>query len=238
MSEPTLPLIAGMQESSMLDWEGHLVATLFLAGCNFRCGYCHNPELVVNPGELEQRTFQEIESRLRALNGWLDGVCITGGEPTLQPALPALCQRLQALDLQVKLDTNGTRPEVLEALLKENLLSAVAMDVKAPLEQAEYDRITGVVVDVEAICTSKQLLESSGVEYELRTTAGEAFLPLDAVERMARQLEGTPRWVLQRFLPDNALAEEYRNFAPASDEYLEEAQRIASKYVAQCVVRG
>ena len=233
-----LPPIKGFIPSTLLDWEGRVAATLFLGGCNFRCGYCHNPELVVNTGEVAPLPWQQIEERLRGFGGWLDGVCITGGEPTLDPRLPALCQRLAELGLQVKLDTNGTLPDMLEALIRQELVHCIAMDVKAPLEAAIYGRIVGVAVDIASLQHSVELVRTSGLEYELRSTAGEDFLSLEEIGQLAGHLRGARKWVLQRFLPDHCLSEEYRAMSRASDEYLEAARKIGADCVEQCVVRG
>jgi pyruvate formate lyase activating enzyme len=233
-----LPPIKGFLPSTLLDWEGRLAATLFLGGCNFRCGYCHNPELVINTGEVGDIPWQRVEARLRGFGAWLDGVCITGGEPTLDARLPTLCECMAELGLQVKLDTNGTQPDMLEALFTKGLVHSVAMDVKAPLEATIYDRIAGVAVDVASLQRAVQLIQTSGLEYEFRTTAGEDFLPLAEISHLAGHLRGARKWVVQRFLPDHALHEHYRAMSRASDEYLEATRKIGADCVEQCVVRG
>lgn len=233
-----LPPIKGFIPSTMLDWEGRLASTLFLGGCNFRCGYCHNPELVINTGEVGDIPWQQIEERLHSLGSWLDGVCITGGEPTLDARLTALCERLGELGLRVKLDTNGTQPDILESLMTKGLIHCVAMDVKAPLDKAIYDRIAGVAVDISLLQRSVQLIQASGLEYEFRTTAGEDFLSLEELGQLAGHLQGARKWVLQRFLPDHCLSEEFRAMSRASDEYLEAACRLGANCIEQCVVRG
>ena len=122
--------IQGFQKTTLLDYPGHVAATVFFGGCNFRCPFCHNGDLVLNPGTAPALTSQEILTFLQKRQGILEGVCVTGGEPTLQPGLPGFLREIKNLGLKVKLDTNGYRPEVLEALLEQGLLDYVAMDIK------------------------------------------------------------------------------------------------------------
>ena len=126
--------IKGFLETSFVDWADKICSVLFLPYCNFRCPYCHNHELILSPDRFETLDWDVIRGRLQSLAGWLDGVCVTGGEPTLHPDLPNLLTAIKALGLPVKLDTNGTRPQVLRFLVTEGLVDFVAMDIKGPLE--------------------------------------------------------------------------------------------------------
>lgn len=167
--------IGGFLKQSLIDWEGKLTAVVFTKGCNFRCGYCHNPSLVVpellndTPDVPEEELFAYLSSRCE----WLDGVVVTGGEPTLQKDLADFLERLQALGLRVKLDTNGTHPEVLSDLFRKNLVNFVALDVKHFITREDYARVTPTATeaDVEAIRSTLSLLrEHREVGRQLRTT--------------------------------------------------------------------
>ena len=179
--------IKGFIETSFSDWPGKVAAVLFLPSCNFRCLYCHNHYLVVLPEKYPDFPLGEIAEKLRQCRGWIDGVCITGGEPTLHPWLPALIRYLKGaaglvpagVPLGIKVDTNGTRPEVLQSLLAEGLLDFVALDIKAPLEAARYARIAGVPMgrdELGRIQESIQILLRSEIDNEFRTTLVPAFI--------------------------------------------------------------
>ena len=162
--------IKGFLETSFLDWPGRSCAVLFLGGCNFRCPFCHNHPLVLQPEELASLDLEEILARLHPLRDWLGGICVSGGEPTLSPELPNLLHRLREEGWRIKLDSNGSRPDILARLLASSLLDMVAMDVKAPLEQELYDRCCGVHVDLAGIRESIELLRQSGIKHQIRMT--------------------------------------------------------------------
>lgn len=197
--------IKGFLETSFIDWPGRSCAVLFLGGCNFRCPFCHNHQLVLQPGELVSHDLEEILARLRPLRNWLGGVCVSGGEPTLSPDLPALLARLRAEDFAVKLDTNGSRPEVLATLLAEGLLDMVAMDIKAPLEQDLYDRCCGVSVDLGRISESIGLVRESGIAHQFRMTVVPGLHGLAEVERWVAALQGSHSLKLQNYKPNSVL---------------------------------
>ncbi len=196
-----MPGIKGLRETSFLDWPRRMCAVLFLGGCNFRCPFCHNHALVLSPDALPTLDIEDVCRRLRPLAGWLGGICVTGGEPTLDPGLPDLLRRLRREGWQLKLDTNGTRPLVLEGLLSEGLLDMVAMDVKAPLDQEKYDRCVGVRVDIEAVRASINLIKASGVEYQFRMTVLPRLHTPEDVRDWANELGRGKRLTLQDFNP-------------------------------------
>ena len=138
--------IKGFLETSFVDWTGKICSVVFAPGCNFRCPFCHNHELVLQPHRFETVPEEYVLDRLSTFRGWIDGVCITGGEPTLQPDLKDFIRRLKKTGFEVKLDSNGTRPEVLTELAEEGLLDYVAMDVKGPLNHIDYSRASGVPI--------------------------------------------------------------------------------------------
>jgi len=179
--------IKGFVETSFSDWPGRVVSVLFLPSCNLRCPFCHNHELVRRPETYEDFPWEAILESLGRRKGWIDGVCLTGGEPTLHAWLLPLIRELKSNrnltssgePLAIKLDTNGTHPEVLERLLSEGLLDYVAMDLKAPLEAGRYSALTGVLFSeerMERVRASVRLLLRGNVDYEFRTTVDFSLL--------------------------------------------------------------
>ena len=196
--------IGGLQKLTLLDYPGKVACTVFLSGCNLRCPYCHNPGLVL-PEQSEGSEIPEAEvlSFLERRKGKLDGVCITGGEPTLQPELPEFLEKLRRLGYAVKLDTNGTNPDMLEALAQEGLLDYAAMDIKNSPDR--YAETCGGVDLLGPVKRSAALLMAGAVDYEFRTTV---CAPLHTPEEMAgigRWLKGAKRYFLQPFVDSGEL---------------------------------
>jgi pyruvate formate lyase activating enzyme len=225
--------IKGFLETSFIDWPGRSCAVLFLGGCNFRCPFCHNHPLVLQPGELVSHDLEEILVRLRPLRNWLGGICISGGEPTLSPELPKLLARLRAEGFAVKLDTNGSRPEVLAMLLSEGLLDMVAMDIKAPLEQELYDRCCGVKVDLARIGESIHLIGASGITHQFRMTVVPGLHGLAEVGRWVAGLKGSQVLKLQNYNPRSVLAPDRTGSRGFSEEEFSELTQILGKVEGQ-----
>jgi len=185
--------------NSLVDFPAHLAAVVFVAGCNFRCPFCHNPELVLpsHPGRGPTRPEPEVLDFLRHRVGFLDGVVLTGGEPILQPDLSGFIERIRALGYAIKLDTNGSDPESLERLLQHALVDYVAMDVKAPL--ARYEALAGVPIDSERIRRSIRAIIERAPDYEFRTTVAPTLTRGD-LRRIADLVRGAKRFVLQSFV--------------------------------------
>ncbi|HSR36412.1 MAG TPA: anaerobic ribonucleoside-triphosphate reductase activating protein [Desulfurivibrionaceae bacterium] len=211
-----MPAIKGFLETSFIDWPGCLCSVVFLGGCNFRCPFCHNHPLVLEPQSFETIPLAHVLTRLAAMRPWLGGVCVTGGEPTLAPDLPDLLRAFQEAGVPVKLDTNGTRPEVLENLLAEGLLAMIAMDVKAPLDQAKYEACAGVAVDLAAIRRSIALIKESGLPHQFRMTVVPRLHTEADVVAWRETVAGSPL-KLQNFNPQSPLAPEFaeeQGFSP------------------------
>lgn len=221
--------IKGFLETSFIDWPGRSCAVLFLGGCNFRCPFCHNHQLVLQPGELVSHDLEEILARLRPLKNWLGGICISGGEPTLSPELPQLLARLRSEGFAVKLDTNGSRPEVLAALLAEGLLDMVAMDIKAPLEQELYDRCCGVKVDLARIGESIELIRDSGIAHQFRMTVVPGLHGAAEVERWVAGQEGRHALKLQNYNPKSVLAPDLAGSRGFTEEEFSELTGVLIK---------
>lgn len=207
----------GYLPASFLDWEAHISAVIFCLGCNFRCPWCHNGELALGRGE--RLGLAAILADIKRRAAFLDGVVISGGEPTLQPGLPDLARAITALGLPVKLDTNGSRPEVIEMLLNEGLVEHVAMDVKAPLDAASYERLTGTRVNVEKIRSSMEIIKSRAPSYEFRTTYVPALHTREDLLVLREALRGEP-WRVQCFKPNNCLDEKFLAAEAATPEKL------------------
>jgi len=227
--------IGGLHKVSLIDYPGKIAAVLFTLGCNFRCPYCHNPELV-NPGrgtaEIPWATVYEFLQRRRGL---LDGVVVTGGEPTLQPDLIEVVKQIKELGFSVKLDTNGTHPEVIKRLIQERSIDFIAMDIKGPLEH--YERFIGVTFDMAKIRKSIALIMESGMEYEFRSTLVPGLHHEDDIRTMARAIKGARRYVLQNFSQRGCMdpgLREMNGFSPKQMAYF---QTIAQDEVKLCLVR-
>ncbi len=238
--------IKGFLETSFSDWPGKMVSVLFLPSCNFRCRYCHNHELVLQPGKYSNFPWEVILAGLQKRKGWIDGVCLTGGEPTLHPWLPRLIRELRSATevtlhgepLPIKLDTNGSNAEVLEQLINEGLVDYVAMDLKAPLQADRYSAITGTSLgeeEMERIQASIQILLRGKVDYEFRTTLVPTLLEEEEIYDLARRVRGAPRYNLQNFKPQETLDGSLRKVAPADPELLRRMQRRVNEIIHQGV---
>jgi len=226
--------IYGLNKTTLLDYPGHVAATLFTGGCNFRCPYCHNSTLILHPDEEQQIPEEEIFTFLRKRQGILEGVCITGGEPTLQPDLKKFIRQIKNLGYLVKLDTNGYRPEVVRELLDACLLDYIAMDVKAA--KSGYEPAAGVKLDASRLEESMELIRSSGVDYEFRTTVVKGLHRLADFEEIGRWLAGCRAYYLQSYREDeNVLQKGYDAF---SREELEDFARAAEKNIDKVALRG
>lgn len=229
--------IKGFIETSLVDWDGMVCCVLFLPGCNFRCPFCYNHALVSRPEKLETVPWERVEKYLSEKKDWIDGVAVTGGEPTLHPDLGELFAKIHRLKSKVKLDTNGYRPEALERLLSDKLVDFVAMDVKAPLD-GSYSRAAGVEVDTALIRRSIGLILDSGLPHEFRTTVVPGFHTAESMGKIGRAIEGARKWALQQFVPAQADDPSLRELKPLSEPEILEMQRRGEGFADKCLVRG
>ena len=238
--------IKGFLETSFSDWPGRVVSVLFLPSCNLRCPFCHNHGLVLQPDQFETFPWDFILEKLRQRRGWIDGVCLTGGEPTVHPWLPRLIQELKSnrsLTLTgeppaVKLDSNGTHPEVLRELLAEGLIDYVALDLKAPLRADRYSVLTGVPwgeEGIDRIQASVQILLEGKVDYEFRTTVVPTLLEEEEIYALARRVGGARRYTLQSFNPREAWDENLRRVAPLDPAALQRMQDRVDDIIGKTV---
>lgn len=195
--------IGGLQKVSLIDYPGKIAAAIFTQGCNFRCPYCHNPDLVPPESRGDLFPVAEVLAFLEKRRGRLDGVVLTGGEPTLQPGLPEFLETVRAMGYPVKLDTNGSNPGILEKLLGRGFLDYVAMDLKAP--EGKYGLFSGPAVPFSRIAKTMNLIRHSGVPFEFRTTVVPSLLSEEDLLAVTDTLAPADRFVLQRFVPSRTL---------------------------------
>ena len=226
--------IHGLQKMTLLDFPGRVACTVFLGGCDFRCPFCHNFELIDGTAR-PIMDEDELLAFLRKRTGLLDGVAFTGGEPCLHPGLPALLEKVRALGFAVKLDTNGFHPALLRQILAEGLADYVAMDVKN--SPAKYAATCGLpALDLAPIRESIELLKSGGTDYEFRTTVVREFHQAADFEEIGQMIRGARRYFLQCFTDRDSVPFGDLH-APEREELLQYA-RIVSRYVPDTSLRG
>lgn len=227
--------IGGLEKVSLIDYPGEICAVVFTQGCNFRCPYCHNPELVdperYGPCLAEKEIIRFLSSR----RGKLDAVTITGGEPTLQKDLPYFVGKIRKMGFAVKLDTNGSLPEVVGRLLGEKLIDYIAMDVKAPLEK--YEAVTGVPQAAQAVRESIRLILRSDISHEFRLTLVPGLVGPDDVPVVAREIAGARRFALQKFRAAKTLNRIYLDKETYPDEVFLKIKEALEKDIPTVIVR-
>ena len=223
--------IKGFLETSFLDWPGKLCSVLFLPDCNFRCPYCHNHPLVFHPDQYSTIPLEEIFNLLHPLKNWIDGVCLTGGEPTLHADLPPLIREIKRHKFLIKLDTNGSNPLMLEKLIEAEEIDFVSMDVKAPLDPFRYSRVTGLPIDLKPIWESIDILKRGRVEYEFRMTVVPGLHKEEDIKSLGGQLRVGQRLILQTFIPENPLDPSLKNIAPYDPRVLKKIEKEVQEMV-------
>ncbi|MFA6194670.1 MAG: anaerobic ribonucleoside-triphosphate reductase activating protein [Patescibacteria group bacterium] len=240
-------IIGGLEKLTLLDYPDHLAAIIFTQGCNFRCHFCYNPLLVLpleggDEKNKKEKGFSAISHEdlflfLTERFGRLEGVVITGGEPTLHPDLPDFIRKIKEIGYLVKLDTNGTNPDMLAGLIKAKLIDYIAMDLKAPL--ARYSEVVGVSLDCKNIEKSVKMIIESGLPYEFRTTVVPGLLSQDDFEAMGKSIQGAKKWYLQNFKSDTGLVDnDFKEKPGYSSKEMAEFAAIGRKHVDLCEVRG
>ena len=226
--------IKGFVETSFSDWPGKVSAVLFFPLCNLRCVYCHNYDLVLRPDQFPDYPWEAIREALRARRGWIDGVCLTGGEPTLHSWLPEVMKMLKDPDLgsagsglAIKLDTTGTHPELLQSWIDGGWVDYVAMDLKAPLNVERYSAVAGRRMDsrdLARIEESLDILLSGKIPHEFRTTIAPAIISEEEILVLAHRIEGADRYTLQNLNPRQALDPAFRSAKPWDEKDLRRIQ--------------
>lgn len=244
-------LIGGLQKFSLLDYPEKISAIVFAQGCNFRCRFCHNPMLVwpvrvgklkyarnfigrqkVHPKINEDDLFAFLELRV----GKLDAVVITGGEPCMQKDLPEFIEKIKKLGFLTKLDTNGSYPEALSALIEKKLVNYIAMDLKAPAEK--YEEVADVKINFDDIEKSVKIIMRGGLPYEFRTTVVPEMIGKDCIEKMGKIIKGADFWYLQNFKSGSDLVDRgLEGKAPYSEKRMNEMAETGAKFVKICRAR-
>jgi pyruvate formate lyase activating enzyme len=229
-------IIGGLQKTSLIDFPGKVSCVCFVSGCNFRCPYCHNPDLVQHPGKafLDENSFLDF---VRERQGFLDGVVISGGEPTLQNDLPAFVSRIKKAGYAVKVDTNGSHPHMIRDLIEKRLVDYIAMDIKT--DPSLYPLFMKRGIDPDCIRSSIKLIMASGIPYEFRTTCVRPIVDAGAVETIARLIQGSFLYVLQNFSQARVLQPDFfeNRKAGYDQEEMMQLKSIAETWVKKCIVR-
>lgn len=193
--------IRGFIDLSLSDWDGKLCSVIFLPGCNLRCPFCYNSTLVLHPETVETVPFLAVEDYLGKQRSWIDGVCITGGEPMIHKDLPELCSKLKETGFLVKVDTNGTYPKMVKTLMENGLVDYIALDIKAPLTVEKYSKATGANVEklLEKVDESIKMLLGSNMDYEFRTTVVPTLHEEQDLREICDSVKGCKKYVLQKF---------------------------------------
>ncbi len=230
--------IGGIQKLTLIDFPGKIACTVFLAGCNFYCPWCHSRELVM-PKEIKKLpkvSEKDFLDFLEERRGLLEGVAICGGEPTLNKELPSFCQKIKTLGFSVKLDTNGSNPVMLNELISNGLVDYVAMDVKLPFER--YVEVCNTEDKAFDVQQSINILKTGKADYEFRTTVVPGVHFRDDILKIARWISPAKKYYLQNFRPEKTIDPEFEKFTPYPIEFLTEVQQTIAPFFEVCQVRS
>ncbi len=231
-------IFGGLHKNSLIDFPAKIACILFTSGCNFACPYCHNPDLARGTVAAdaifnETRAYDFLKNR----SGFIDGVVISGGEPTLQPDLAEVCKMIRQMGYPLKIDTNGSRPQVLKELISRKLVDYIAMDIKA--DPAQYPSVISKDMSSANILESIRLIMGSGLDYEFKTTCVRPLVDGRVIEAICRSIRGAKRFALQKFQHTDVLQPEFFKTFPAQYNRadLKKFQAIARPWVEACLVR-
>ncbi len=228
--------IKGLEKFAPRDFPGFIAATVFLGGCNFRCPFCHNADLVLRPGTLPTFPVDYFLAFLDVRKDWLEGVCITGGEPLMHADLDLLLAIIKERDLLVKIDTNGAYPGHLDSLIQRGLIDHVAMDVKTSFEK--YPEAAGCDVCIEDLDKSIALITESGLDYAFRTTAVPGLVDREDIKKISLKLEGSKKLRIQQYVPTNTLERDYQEIKPYPADKLRSWIKIAEPHFDEVQLEG
>ena len=230
-------LIGGLQKITLIDFPGRVACTVFISGCNFRCPWCYSAELVlpekikIQPEISEKNFFNFLKGR----KNLLEGVAICGGEPSCDKKLPSFAKKIKKMGFFVKLDTNGSNPEILKKLIDKKLVDYIAMDIKAQF--SNYEKAAGVKVNFDKIKKSIDIIKNSCIDYEFRSTIVPGIHKREDVIEMAKWIKGAKRYYLQSFLPEKTINSELEKVKPYPRDFLLEIQKAISPFFDICQVR-
>jgi len=222
---------ASITSISLLDYPGKISSIIFTPGCNFRCPYCYNKELVLHPERYRLITEAQAIRKLKK-NKWIDAVIVTGGEPTIHKDLPSFLKKIKKeTRLLIGLETNGSNPEMLEELMRKKLVDYIAMDIKTALNHGDYSKATGWRADIKKIKKSISLIIKSKIKHEFRTTVVPGIVNTKDIEAIVKLIKGEEDYFLQQFKPKNTLNKEYEKLKPYKNSELFEMKKKADKFV-------
>jgi len=228
--------IKGFQGTSLLDFPGRIASLVFWGGCNLTCPFCHNPALVLEPEAYPDLDPTELLADLATRKSFIDGIVVSGGEPTLDPALSGFLAEVKSLGLAVKLDTNGLAPQVIGELLDRRLVDYLAIDLKTV--PGRYPELHTGAVSPEKLLETIQLCNRAQVELEYRTTCVPGWVDEEVIMALGGLIDGAPLWVLQQYHPEHALCEAARATIPYSPERVRSLAELAGGHVHRVMVRG
>lgn len=228
--------IGGLQKVTLLDYPGKVACAVFLVGCNFRCGFCHNPHLLDSQQTKETFSTDEFFDYLVKRQGKITSVCVSGGEPLLNQDIRPFLRKIKNLHYLIKLDTNGSNPALLEELIKDKLVDYIAMDIKASLQN--YTKVTNSAADFDNILKSIKAIMASGLDYEFRTTVMPRFHNEVEIEKMAQMIKGAKKYYLQNFRNQKTLDPSFRDDNCFTEEQLQNLRDLAGKQVEICEIRN
>jgi pyruvate formate lyase activating enzyme len=228
--------IKGFQGTSLLDFPGRIASLVFWGGCNLTCPFCHNPALVLDPEAYPDFDPAELLADLEKRKSFIDGIVVSGGEPTLDKNLPAFLEQVKALGLAIKLDTNGLAPQVLGELLNRQLIDSLAIDLKTLPER--YSDLHPGTVSPSKLLETLRLCRHAAVDLEYRTTCVPGWVDEGVIATLGELIEGAPLWALQQYHPEHALCETARSTIAYPPERIQVFADLASRYVQRVVVRG
>lgn len=249
--------IGGLQKFTLLDFPGRLAAIVFLIGCNFKCPFCYSSELVLpekikKQPKISEKSFFDF---LKERKNLLEGVVICGGEPTINNDLPQFCQKIKKLGYLVKLDTNGSNPEMLKKLIEKKFVDYIAMDIKAPisvktqnsntkcqndnskLKINNYQQATGTRVNLSNIKKSIEIIKNSGIDYEFRTTVVPTIHTKEDILQIVKEISPAKRYFLQNFRPEKTIDSQFEKIKPYPHEFLLQLQKVISPFFESCQIR-
>lgn len=227
-------------KNSLLDWDGKVVCVVYLPGCNFRCPFCHNMDLVLTPENLKNVEFEEVADYIKQNISFIDGICVTGGEPCRHEDLTSFLTKIRTLKVMVKLDTNGSYPERLKEIIGLNLIDYAAMDIKAPLERADYFKACGIENNeiISKVKKSIAILMTSNIDYEFRTTVVPGLHTKKEILQIAAAIKGAKKFALQNFSNYKTLNPDLERVKPYLSGELEQMSQALGNFVKKCVIRG
>lgn len=232
--------IAGLQKLTLLDYPGKVACTVFTYGCNFRCPYCHNASLVLgdegSSGNIAYLELKGITDFLQKRKGIIDGIVITGGEPTIQPGILDMLRILREYEISIKIDTNGSRPEIIESIIRQGLVDYIAMDIKA--SAGKYKKAAGIDdIDVDSIYECISLIIKSGIDHEFRTTLVKGIHDIQDIKETAQSIKGADKYFLQQFRDSGDLIDP-RGLSAFTAEEMDMYAEAARQFVRTVCIRG